>query len=116
MPREVAPFSRAAPCRRQVHSRTSWRTGPDPASRPRGSTIQSREIESEEGVMRVARSGGDRFGKSLRALIQAGFILFLSGLLVLPTGAASKKPSFREFVASLWPLAEERGVSRATFE
>jgi membrane-bound lytic murein transglycosylase B len=30
--------------------------------------------------------------------------------------ASSRQPTFREFIDALWPLAEKRGVSRATFD
>jgi membrane-bound lytic murein transglycosylase B len=55
-----------------------------------------------------------------------GFVLFCALLLLAASIAASarasaKTPSsreraFREFVSSLWPLAEERGVKRETFD
>jgi membrane-bound lytic murein transglycosylase B len=54
----------------------------------------------------------------VRALIIA---LGLSGIAVAASAAANKsvrphQPTFREFIDALWPLAEERGVSRATFD
>ncbi len=70
----------------------------------------------EEGVMRAAKPGGQGRRKGSLNSVRAGFILLLSGLLAFSAGASPKKPSFREFVASLWPLAEERGISRATFD
>jgi membrane-bound lytic murein transglycosylase B len=48
--------------------------------------------------------------------------LGLSGVALSASAAASKKSetphqvTFREFVDALWPLAEERGVSRTTFD
>src|SRR5277367_4789989 len=55
----------------------------------------------------------------LRAFIVA---VGLSGVAFSADAAASKKSvrtqqaSFREFIDALWPLAEERGVSRVTFD
>ena len=48
-------------------------------------------------------------------------VLGVSGLAFSAVAAAKKskppqQPTFREFVAALWPLAEERGVSRPTFD
>jgi peptidoglycan lytic transglycosylase B len=62
--------------------------------------------------------GDDRFRAGLRILLSAVFALILAAL---PVDAAPKPPaphdhSFREFIASLWPPAAERGVSRQTFE
>ena len=50
------------------------------------------------------------------------FVLLLSVLAVSASAAPHKPPAhprpdpFRQFVASLWPLAEQRGVSRETFD
>jgi peptidoglycan lytic transglycosylase B len=55
----------------------------------------------------------------LRACIVA---LALTSLAFSATAAASKRPvhshrdPFREYIAALWPRAEERGVSRLTFD
>ena len=54
----------------------------------------------------------------LRAFIVA---IGLSGLAFSTSAAANKaaeprQPTFREFIDALWPLAEARGVSRATFD
>ena len=70
--------------------------------------------------MRAEGIGDDPFPKGLRTLLWAGFILLALGSLPFSADASSKRPSphehsFREFVASLWPLAEGRGVSPATF-
>ncbi len=56
-----------------------------------------------------------------RILLRLGFLLIWSGCLAVsaaasPKGQPSRDPSFREFVASLWPPAAERGVSRQTFD
>src|SRR5208337_1131350 len=37
-------------------------------------------------------------------------------LIVAPHKPAARDRSFHQFVASLWPLAQECGVSRATFD
>jgi len=43
--------------------------------------------------------------------------LGLAGLAFTASASAKpQEPAFREFVAALWPLAEQRGVSRATFD
>ncbi len=70
--------------------------------------------------MAAQRSGEDCLNGGLRTLFRAGFGLILSGLLALPAAAAPGPSSpgdasFQAFVASLWPLAAERGVSRQTF-
>ena len=68
-------------------------------------------------MMRRATLDGDRLLRSLRAHARATIVLFLLGLLAFSAAAApKKKPTFGDFVASLWPLAEERGVSLATFD
>ena len=54
--------------------------------------------------------------RRIRGYLCIGFVLFLSGWLAVPADASTKRQSFQEFIASLWPLAEERGVSRATFD
>ncbi len=59
-------------------------------------------------------------GASLAILGALIVALGLSGA-ALSASAANKsvrphQPSFREFIDALWPLAEERGVSRATFD
>jgi membrane-bound lytic murein transglycosylase B len=57
------------------------------------------------------------------ALLRACIVAFgLASLALSASAAASKRPAhshrdpFREFVAALWPLAEERGISRLTFD
>jgi membrane-bound lytic murein transglycosylase B len=56
---------------------------------------------------------------ALRACVVA---LGLTGLALSADAAARRRPvhlhrdPFREYIASLWPLAEERGVSRPTFD
>jgi lytic murein transglycosylase len=55
----------------------------------------------------------------LRTLVVV-LALSLTACLVLPTSAWARKPArqdraFREFILSLWPLAQERGVSHETF-
>ena len=67
------------------------------------------------------RPVGDRFHKGLQRLLSAGLGLILSGLLGFAAAAAPQRPSrgdpsFRAFVASLWPIAAERGISRQTFD
>ena len=60
-------------------------------------------------------------GASLAFLRVCIVALGLSGV-ALSAGAAGKKsipprqPTFREFIDALWPNAQERGVSRATFD
>ncbi|HKN29444.1 MAG TPA: lytic murein transglycosylase [Roseiarcus sp.] len=71
--------------------------------------------------MRADRFGDDAFPKGLQTLLWAGFLLLASGCLAFsadasPKSQPSRDHSFREFIASLWPLAEERGVSRQTFD
>ncbi len=55
-----------------------------------------------------------------RRLVGVGLVLLLAACLVLPGSARAKKPSqqgsdFRQFILSLWPMAQERGVSHETF-
>jgi lytic murein transglycosylase len=57
------------------------------------------------------------------ALFRACVVALVSSFLTFPESAVAKmrsvhprRPPFQEFVASLWPLAEERGISRATFD
>ncbi len=70
--------------------------------------------------MRVGRFGGVSFLR--RTALRLGVVLLLTGCLVFSVDASSKRPprssdrSFGEFVASIWPLAAERGVSRETFD
>ncbi len=62
----------------------------------------------------------------MRLVLGAGVAIIvalgLSGAAFSASATASNKSvrphqaSFREFIATLWPLAEERGVSRATFD
>ena len=71
--------------------------------------------------MRADRLGDDPFLQGLRRLLWAGLVLLASGCLASSADAAPKSQSsgdhsFRAFIASLWPLAEERGVSRQTFD
>ncbi len=74
-----------------------------------------------KGFMREGRPVGDLFAGSLRVLLWSGLSVILSACLAIPAEAAPKRHSsddrpFRAFVASLWPLAAERGVSRQTFD
>ena len=60
-------------------------------------------------------------GVSLALLRAAIVALGLSGVAFSAAGASNKvehlhRTPFREFIDALWPLAEERGVSRATFD
>ncbi len=71
--------------------------------------------------MRAGMLGNHAFARSLRFLLWVGLGLLLSGWLASSAHASPKRPSardrsFREFVASLWPVAAERGVSRETFD
>ena len=71
--------------------------------------------------MRGRWSGGRGFCRGLQTLFSARLGLILMGLLALATTAAPRPSSaaelsFRAFVASLWPLAAERGVSHQTFD
>ena len=66
--------------------------------------------------MRADRLGDDPFPRSLRNLLWAGSVLLLSGWAALSADASPKRQSFGDFIASLWPLAEDRGVSRTTFD
>ncbi|HZZ59934.1 MAG TPA: lytic murein transglycosylase [Roseiarcus sp.] len=70
--------------------------------------------------MRADRLGLNPF-PWVRILLRLGFLLVLSGCLAVSAEASPKEqpsrdPSFREFVASLWPPAAERGVSRQMFD
>jgi membrane-bound lytic murein transglycosylase B len=73
------------------------------------------------------------FTRAALALVRVCFVALMLSSLGLPANAAASKRSvharerafeefvaarehaFEEFVAALWPLAEQRGVSRATF-
>ncbi len=71
-------------------------------------------------LMGAESPGDDRFRGGLRTLLAAAFVLVLAALLACPAAAGPRPPapdrSFREFVASLWPIAAERGVSHRTFD
>ena len=63
------------------------------------------------------------FGGLVRAFVGLCAVTLSSICLTFPSGAApdersarAYRVSFQEFVASLWPLAEKRGISRATFD
>ena len=74
------------------------------------------------------------FRRAAFALLRVCFVALLLSSLGFPTNAAAPKRSvharghafqellaareqaFQEFVAALWPLAEQRGVSRTTFD
>jgi membrane-bound lytic murein transglycosylase B len=62
------------------------------------------------------------FAPARTAPALAADILAVVLSICLSISAAAKEPpaghapTFREFVASLWPLAKERGISRATFD
>ena len=71
--------------------------------------------------MRFRWFGGVSLSKTLGAAVRVGFVLLLSVGATFPAEAVPNKPaardrSFHQFVASLWPLAQECGVSRATFD
>ncbi len=73
------------------------------------------------------------FGSAALALVRACAVALMLSSLAFPAGAAASKRlvhprahafqhafenqhAFEKFVASLWPLAEQRGVSRSTFD
>ena len=71
--------------------------------------------------MRFDWFGGHSFPRALGASLRVGFALLLSvglnfSVEASPKTLSSRDRSFREFVDLLWPLAEERGVSRGTFD
>src|SRR5262249_15763822 len=71
---------------------------------------------------RHERLKGFCWGAGLEPLRVFIIALGLSGLALSASAAATNKPAgphqptFREFIDALWPLAEARGVSRATFD
>jgi membrane-bound lytic murein transglycosylase B len=66
--------------------------------------------------MRAGRFSDDPFSMGQRTFLWICIVLLSSGFLAFSADASPKRQSFREFIASLWPLAEERGVSRSTFD
>ena len=71
----------------------------------------------------MARIRNERGRRPFRADCLRGVIVALAlSSVALSAGAGGAKsvsphqPTFREFVDALWPLAEDRGVSRATFD
>jgi lytic murein transglycosylase len=72
--------------------------------------------------MRHGGIHGSPLRKSVSALVWASAILAIWGCVAFASAEAKHKPSslrahaFADFIASLWPMAEARGVSRATFD
>ena len=68
------------------------------------------------------RGGGEaKFGLLRWPIFRLSVLVLLTGCLACSATASGKKPyardrSFQNFVSSLWPLAEERGVKRETFD
>ena len=67
------------------------------------------------------RSSGGRRHFPFAEMALRGCILILALCLAFAANASAKKPperdrAFQDFVSSLWPLAEERGVARKTFD
>src|SRR5271163_2336346 len=67
------------------------------------------------------RSAGGRRHFPLTGMALRSCVLVLAACLAFAANASAKKPlerdrAFQEFVSSLWPLAEERGVARKTFD
>jgi membrane-bound lytic murein transglycosylase B len=65
--------------------------------------------------------GGAKFGLSKQSVIRFCVFALLTGCFAFSANAYGKKPSardrsFQEFVSSLWPLVEARGVKRETFD
>jgi membrane-bound lytic murein transglycosylase B len=65
--------------------------------------------------------GGVKFGLSKRSVVRFCVLTLLAGCLAFSANASGKTASardrsFQEFVSSLWPLAEARGVRRETFD
>ncbi len=65
--------------------------------------------------------GGAKFGVSKWSVIRLCVLAFLAGCLAFSANGSAKTPSardrsFQEFVSSLWPLVEARGVRRETFD
>lgn len=62
------------------------------------------------------------FRKTFGILVWASAIVAIWGCVALASPEAQRKPlaardrAFADFIASLWPMAEARGVSRATFD
>ena len=70
----------------------------------------------------MARIRNERGRRPFRALLRGVIVALALSSVALSAGAGGAKsvsphqPTFREFVDALWPLAEDRGVSRATFD
>ena len=68
------------------------------------------------------RGGGEaKFGLLRWPIFRFCVLVLLTGCLACSANASGKKPyardrSFQNFLSSLWPLAEERGVERQTFD
>lgn len=71
-------------------------------------------------MVRIRNERGRRpFRPARLALLRALIVALALSSVALSAGAKSVRPhppTFREFVDALWPLAEGRGVSRATFD
>jgi membrane-bound lytic murein transglycosylase B len=69
----------------------------------------------------MSRGGGVKLGLSKWSIIRFCVLALLAGCLAFSANASERKSSardrsFQEFVSSLWPLAEARGVRRETFD
>jgi membrane-bound lytic murein transglycosylase B len=67
------------------------------------------------------RGGEAKFGLLRWPFLRFCVLIVLTGCLACSANASGKKPSARDrsfqiFVSTLWPLAEERGVKRETFD
>ena len=88
-----------------------------------------------QGTRKIVRERREcLFGGAALALVRACAVALMLSSLAFPAGAAASKRfvpprtrlparlehafqhAFEKFVASLWPLAEQRGVSRSTFD
>jgi peptidoglycan lytic transglycosylase B len=74
-------------------------------------------------AMVAGRFRKSTFEKRAGAFLGVCVVALWSLCLTLPPSTAAERrtahfhrQSFHEFIASLWPLAEERGISRATFD
>src|SRR5208282_4996805 len=81
-----------------------------------------------QGTMKIVRECREcLFGGAALALVRACAVALMLSSLAFPAGAAASKRfvhprapafqhAFEKFVVSLWPLAEQRAVSRLTFD
>ena len=60
---------------------------------------------------------------AFRPFLCACMVALAASCLIIPASAAARRPlfhfydrPFQDFIASLWPLAEQRGISHATFD